>query len=82
MYSLLRRPVGVYDVETVLRATGSGEKLCGNQCCQITIPRGNFLKVYTRALGPDAGVQSGVDCARGTGGIEQPNTLHELHKVL
>lgn len=83
MYSLLRRPVGVYDVETVLRATRSGEKFCGIKCCQITISGGNFLKVYTRALGPDAGVQSGVDCARGTaGGFEQSNTLYELHKVL
>jgi len=72
----------MYNVETILRATCSREKFYGIECCQITISGGFFLEIYTRALGPDAGIQSGVDSARGTGGIEQSNTLHEFHKVL
>jgi hypothetical protein len=72
----------MYDVETILRATCSREKFCGIEGYQITISGGNLLKIYTRALSPDAGIQSGVNSARGTGGVEQSKTLHELHKVL
>jgi len=46
----------MYDIKTALRATCSGEKFYGIKCGQITISWRNLLKIYARALSPDAGI--------------------------